>query len=116
MATRTQIEDQTTVTSSGGTSTSDTVSLDNDESLSLQFQGDSNSTDITFTVEAKVDGLDEWSQLDELANTDLTSNLTNNNEIAQYDVLDLEQLRVKSTNNAASDTVIDIIASHSDQQ
>lgn len=117
MATRTQIEDTTTVSSGGGTSTSDIVNLDNEESISVQFQGDVNSTDLTFRIEAKVDGLDEWAQLDELANKDLTANNTTNpNEIVQYDVLDLEQVRIATTNNAASNTTIDIITSHTDQQ
>ncbi len=115
MAIRTQIEDQTTVTSGGGTSTSETVQLSDDESLHIQMQGDANSTDLTFTIMGKVDGIDEWAQLDELANVDLTTN-QNNNQLEPYDVLDLEGFRVITTNNAASDTVIDLIVSHSDQQ
>ena len=115
MATRRPLEEQTTITG-GGQSTSNSINLDEDEGTTLQFQGDENSTNLTFKIQAKVDPLDEWSKFDQLSNIDLT-NYDNNNIIEQWDTLDLERLRVKTINNeAGKSTTIDIISSFSDQQ
>jgi len=114
MSIRREIENSTTITSGGGTSTSTKVSLEDDESLSIQVEGDANSNDLDFAIQAKVDSQDNWADLDNISK-DVTSGSTNN-EIFQYDVLDLEEFRVKTTNNAASDTVLTIITSQSNQE
>lgn len=115
MATRRPLEEETTI-SGGGSSTSVAIDLENEEGTSIQFQGDSNSTNLTFKIEAKVDALDEWAKFDQLSNVDLT-NYSNNNIIEPWDTLDLEKLRVKTINNETSvSTTLDIIASFSDQQ
>jgi len=114
VATRNQPLDNTTI-SAGGSVTSNPVSLEDEEGLTLQFEGDNNSTDLSFEIQGRVDSLDSWSELDTLNNQDLTTKV-NNNQLTQYDVLDLEELKVKATNNSADATDLKIVTSHTDQQ
>jgi len=115
MSTRNVIESSTTITGGGGTSTSSAVSLEEDESMTLQVEGDSNSTNLDFEIQAKVDSIDNWAVLDNLTGEDLTTGNVDN-KIYQYDVLDLEELRVITTNNDASSTTVKIVTQHTSQQ
>lgn len=117
MATRQVIQDTTTISGDEGTNTSNSVSLDEIEGLSIQIEGDADSTDLTLEIQAKVDSIDEWSGLDVLE-VDLTSDKgdSTNNVILQYDVLDLERVRVKTTNNSPNSTDNKIIVQKTQQQ
>lgn len=114
MAIRRELENGISI-SSDQTVTTSTVKLLNDESLSVQFEGDTNSVDLSFEFQVKVDPNDEWSNFDNLENINLTNNSTNN-KVFQFDVLDLERFRIKITNNADSSTTLTVVTSQSDQQ
>lgn len=100
--------------SSGSTQTTDSVTVSNDESVTFQFEGDGDSDNLDFVFQARVDDLDSWSNLDE-RNIDLTV-FEQNNKLFPFDILDLEQFRVKITNKSSLATSLKVVSSHSEQQ
>jgi len=110
MAVRKPLLEQTVINANSSV-TSDSVELDEEKTLSLQIQGDSDSINLDFEIQVKADPLDQWARLDKLSSQNLT-NAVNNSKVYQYDILDLEKLRVKSTNNLSTVTEIKIISQH----
>jgi len=106
---------ETTTINSGSTVKSDMVLLDEEEAITLQIEGDADSQNLNFTLQVKVDPNDNWAKLDALNSQDLT-NHENNSRVYQYDVLDLERLRVKTKNNFTASTDVKIISQHTPQQ
>jgi len=99
--------------SSSGSETSDTVNVRNESTATLYIEGDSNTSDINVTAEAKVRDVDSdsWAEHDaSITNSDVTA--TNNNaKTYTYDVENLTDFRLVVTNNAASSTTITGIVS-----
>ena len=112
MSTRNVLLDQSI--NSDASATSSVVTISNDATVTFQFEGDDDSNDLDLRVEARVDPVDGWAELDDV-NINLTD-FSNNNYLKQYDVLDLEEFRITVTNNAAQSTNLKIISSHSEQQ
>lgn len=109
MSTRRELEKNTSI-SSGDSSTSVTLELDDNLTTTLLFDGDSDSSNLEVLVQARFDDSESWSRFDKLDSFDLTET-DNNSKIIPYDTLDLENLRTKITNNGASSTTVSVIAS-----
>lgn len=96
--------------SSSGSETTGTVDVDQKETLVIQIDGDSNSSDLDIVLQGKVidDSSYSWSEMDSKANTDLTAT-ANNSAVYSYDVEGLQTSQIKIDNNAASSTDVTVL-------
>ena len=98
---------------SSGSETSNTVDVRNETKATLYVEGDSNSTDIDVTAEAKVRSVDSdsWAEHDATVTNDDVTSANNNAKTYTYDVKNLTDLRFVVDNNAASSTTVTAISS-----
>jgi hypothetical protein len=97
-----------TLSASGG-STSFTIPASLKETIRIQVVGDSNSTSLDIATTGKTAPASPFGQngfADETAK-DLTKQL-NNSEIFKIDATGVNTIRVEITNNANSETIIDV--------
>lgn len=109
MSRRRELESNASI-SSGSSSTSNALELDDHTTATLEFEGDAESKNLNIFIQAKFDESDAWGRYDKIKEVYLTD-ADNNTKIFPYDVLDLEKLRVKTENNGNKETAVSIIAS-----
>lgn len=102
--------DNQSVSSSGGTVTGSKTTVDNRDTIAVQVEGDTNSTNLDLELQGKNGNVTTtYGDIDTTSYTgqDLTGN-TNTSKIYLYDVSGVSDIKPLVRNNAASATTLTV--------